>query len=306
MQLDAMALFAWVAETGSFTATARQTGLPKSTVSQRIAQLEQSIGIRLLHRTTRKLSLTDAGQIYLTHCRRMLNAALAADAAMSRLRQAPSGKLRITAPEAAGQIILPELIAAFGQRYPDVEVECIITDERLDLVTERIDLAIRAGQQTDSSLVVRHIGPLRRVLVASPDYLSRRGYPRHPNELITHQLLAHSAMLTWPLQNGPDTLMIHAGHASLRSSNLIYLHAIAEQGMGIAFLPWFLARTALNEGRLVCLLPDYPPIDNNYYLLYLSRKHKSAALTAMLDFIDEYQLARFLSPSENTPRPTAR
>ena len=297
MQLDAMALFAWVAQTGSFTATAKQTGLPKSTVSQRIAQLEQSLGIRLMHRTTRKLSLTDAGQIYLIHCKRMLDAALAADAAMSRLREAPSGKLRITAPEAAGQTLLPGLTAAFRQRYPEVELECVITDTRLDLVTERIDVAIRAGQQIDANYVARYIGPLRRVLVASPDYLYRQGTPRHPGDLIRHQLLAHSAMLDWPLQSGPDTILIHAGHASLKSSNLMYLCGIAEEGMGIAFLPWFLARASLNEGSLVGLLPDYPAVDNDYYLIYLSRKHKSAALTALLDFIEEYQLARFLSPS---------
>ena len=296
MQLDAMALFALVAEHGSFTAAARQTGLPKSMVSQRIAQLEQAIGIRLLHRTTRKLSLTDAGQEYLLHCRRMLDAAHAADAAMSRLRQSPSGRLRITAPEAAGQMLLPGLIAAFRQRYPDVAVECVITDAYLDLVAERIDLALRAGKQTDSSYVARRIGSLRRVLVASPDYLSRRGQPQQPNDLITHQLLTHSAMLTWPLQRGADTLTVDAGGSSLQSSNLNYLHAMAEQGMGIAFLPWFLARASLDEGRLVVVLADFPPTDNDYYLLYPSRKHMSAALTAMLDFVAEYQLGRLLAP----------
>lgn len=296
MQLDAMALFALVAENGSFTAAARQTGLPKSTVSQRIAQLEQAIGIRLLHRTTRKLSLTDAGQEYLLHCQRMLDAAHAADAAMSRLRQSPSGRLRITAPEAAGQILLPGLIAAFRRRYPDVAVECVITDAYLDLVSERIDLALRAGKQSDSSYVARRIGSLRRVLVASPDYLTRRGQPRQPNDLATHQLLLHSAMPLWPLQNGAEVINIDAGGSSLQSSNLHSLLALAEQGMGIALLPWFLARASLTSGALVTVLADFPPTDNDYYLLYPSRKHMSAALTAMLDFVGEYRLAQLLAP----------
>lgn len=296
MQLDTMALFVLVAENSSFTATARQTGLPKSTVSQRIAQLEQSVGIRLLHRTTRKLSLTDAGQVYLTHCRKMLEAAHAADAAISRLRESPSGKLRITAPEAAGQILLPELIAGFRDRYPDVAVECVITDAYLDLVAERIDLALRTGRQTDSSYIARHISTLHRVLVASPDYLARRGQPHHHGDLMTHQLLVHSAMTSWPLQNGADTLFIDVSHASLQSSNLNYLHAMAERGMGIALLPWFLARSSLESGALVSLLPDSPPTDNDYYLLYPSRRHMPAAVTAMVDFIVDYRLTRFLSP----------
>lgn len=168
LKLDLMAIFAHVAQSGSFTAAALQLGLPKSTVSQRVAELEERLGLRLLHRSTRKLSLTEAGRIYLEHCQAMLDEAGAADAAVSILRDAPAGVLRITAPEASGLKLMPPLLAAFKRAYPQVEVQLTVTDAHLDLVAERIDVALRTGQLRDSSFISRRIGQVRRVLVAAP------------------------------------------------------------------------------------------------------------------------------------------
>ena len=258
MKLDAMALFVQVAASGSFTAAALASGLPKSTVSQRVAELEAALGVRLLHRTTRRLSLTAAGQVYLAHCETMLDAAHAADAAISRLRDEPAGNLRLTAPEASGILLLPPLLAAFHARHPAVTVECVITDAHLDLVAERIDLALRTGQLGDSSFVSRRVGTVRRVLVAAPRYLERHGAP-------------------------------------LRANNLNILRGLAVAGAGIALLPWFLVRDALENGSVALVLPEHPPTDNSYYAVYPGRSHRPAALSALLDFIDQFGLASYLS-----------
>lgn len=295
MKLDAMALFALVAREGSFTAAARVSGLPKSTVSQRVAELENGLGVRLLHRSTRRLTLSEAGQVYLQHCSVMLDAANAADAALSRLRDAPAGTLRITAPEASGTLLLPALLAVFNQRHPAVTVECIISDAQLDLIAERIDLALRTGQLADSSFVSRRIGPVSRVLVASPGYLAQAGWPQTPAELDSHRLLMHGVLPQWPLQQAGDVVQVSASRASLRANNLNTLRQLALAGAGIALLPRFMVRQALAEGSLHCLLPGNPPPDNHYYAVYPSRSHRPAALTALLDFIEEYDLAALLA-----------
>jgi len=295
MKLDAMALFVQVAHSGSFTAAALASGLPKSTVSQRVAELEAALGVRLLHRTTRRLSLTAAGQVYLTHCATMLDAAHAADAAISRLRDEPAGNLRLTAPEASGILLLPPLLAAFHARYPAVTVECVITDAHLDLVAERIDLALRTGQLGDSSFVSRRVGKVRRVLVAAPGYLHTHGTPAQPADLARHQLLLHEVLNEWPLRSEGRTVLIPASGAPLRANNLNTLRGLAVAGAGIALLPWFMVRDALDAGSVQLVLPEYPPTDNSYYAVYPGRSHRPAALSALLEFIDEFGLASYLS-----------
>lgn len=295
MKLDAMALFVQVAHAGSFTAAASATGLPKSTVSQRVAELETALGVRLLHRTTRRLSLSAAGQVYLTHCETMLDAAHAADAAISRLRDEPAGNLRLTAPEASGILLLPPLLAAFHARYPAVTVECVITDAHLDLVAERIDLALRTGQLGDSTFVSRRVGTVRRVLVASPTYLQRHGTPAQAADLARHQLLLHDVLPQWPLRSEGKTVQVPATGASLRANNLNTLRGLAVAGAGIGLLPWFMVRDALEAGSLQLVLPEHPPTDNSYYVVYPGRRHRPAALSALLEFIDQFDLASYLS-----------
>jgi DNA-binding transcriptional LysR family regulator len=295
MKLDAMALFAQVAASGSFTQAALAAGLPKSTVSARVAQLEATLGVRLLHRTTRRLSLTAAGQVYLAHCQAMLDAANAADAAISRLRDEPAGHLRLTAPEASGILLLPRLLAAFQARHPAVTVECVITDTHLDLVAERIDLALRTGQLGDSSFVSRRVGPIRRVLVAAPGYLAEHGHPVHPADLARQRLLLHDVLPQWPLHSDSKIVHIAVGGAPLRANNLNILRGLALAGAGIALLPWFMVREALADGSLQLVLPDHPPTDNTYYAVYPGRSHRPAALSALLEFIDQFGLASYLA-----------
>ncbi|WP_421200331.1 LysR family transcriptional regulator [Aeromonas enteropelogenes] len=186
VELELMGLFATVVEQGSFTRAAELLGMPKSSVSQKISRLESQLGVRLLQRTTRRLSLTPQGEIYVEHCRGLLTLARSANLAMARLRSAPAGRVRITAPEATGTLLLGPILAEFRALYPEVVLELTLSDEQLDLVGEGYDLALRAAPLKDSSLICRRIGEVARYLVASPGYLARHGMPQRLAELALH------------------------------------------------------------------------------------------------------------------------
>ncbi|GGY24916.1 LysR family transcriptional regulator [Paludibacterium paludis] len=300
-RLDAMVLFAEVADCGSFSAAARHLGVPKSTVSQQIALLEGQLGVRLLHRTTRRVSLTDAGAALLPHCRTLRDAARAAEAAVSRRRLSPSGTLRITAPEASGIALLPDILDGFGRRYPEVRVETVITDRHLDLVAERIDIALRTGRLDDSSFISRRIGRVGRALAASPAYLAEHGVPEHPDDLEHHACLMHASASEWPLGEGEARRSV-VPVAAERSNSLSYLVRRAETGGGIVMAPRFLCAQALAQGRLVEVLADHAPADNEYYAVYPSRRHPSAALLAFLGHLDDAALAERLAGRSGTQR----
>ena len=293
-EFDRMAVFVQVVESGSFTAAAQALGLPKSTVSQQVARLEASLGVRLLQRSTRKLSLTAAGQLYVGHCQRMVEAGRAADAAVSRLRDAPAGQLRITAPEASGVLLFAGLVPAFRRRYPLISVDMLVTDAHLDLIGERIDLAFRTGRLADSSFVSRHVGDVRRALVAAPDYVARAGLPVSPADLAGHACLVHRPAPDWPL-TGADGLQRVVPAPGMSSSSLMYLLQAAMHGAGIAMLPAFMCRRELAGGQLVELLTAHPPLPNQYFAVYPTRAHVSAALRAFLDFVGTWGLAERLA-----------
>ena len=297
LKLDLMAIFALVAECGSFTAAAAKLGLPKSTVSQRVAELEEQVGLRLLQRTTRKLSLTEAGRVYLGHCQAMMEEMHAADAALSALRDAPSGELRLTAPEASAHRLLPPMLAAFSDAYPQVALQLIVSDQHLDLVSERIDLAFRTGRLEDSSFVSRKLGRVKRVLVAAPDYLDRLGRPDVLSSLAQHHCLVHQSAPHWLFEEGNAEQSITPMPA-LRSNSLVYLLQMALLGRGIAMLPAFMCAEELASGRLERVLPGERLVPNAYYAIYPSRSHLPAALSAMLEFVRKWDLARLIEPGE--------
>ncbi|WP_249383919.1 LysR family transcriptional regulator [Chitinivorax sp. B] len=291
-----MAVFVQVAENGSFTAAAKVLGLPKSTVSQRVAELEDALGVRLMLRTTRRLTLTHAGQLYLQHCQRMVDAARAANAAISQLRVAPAGRIRLTVPEASGIRLFPAMIQAFHTRYPQIEVDCLVTDNIVNLVEEGIDIAFRTGKQADSTFVSRRVGPVRRVLVASPTYLEQSGLPDTLDELSRHAGLLHYAVPAWPLYSNDEVKTVEL-KAVLRSNSLLHLLETAKADLGIALLPYFLCQHELASGQLLLLLPNHPPTRNDYYMVTAGRHNQPAALLAFMQFIEEYGLARQLEGS---------
>ncbi|WP_426818300.1 LysR family transcriptional regulator [Winslowiella sp. 2C04] len=282
-QLQDMALFALVAEGGSFTAAARRAGLPKSSVSQRISQLEQSLGLRLLNRTTRQLNLTFAGERYLIHCQEMLQASERADQAIERLRDNPSGRLRITSPAGIGATLLARCNAGFQQQFPDVTLEVSVSDDMRDLVQDGFDIALRTGKPQDSSLIGRRIGYCQRYLVAAPGYLAQHSPILHPQRLAEHRCIAHRAWSEWLLKRGEEwySWLLPPTHMT---DNLVYARECALQGAGITLLPRFLTHDLTRDNALVQVLPEWEVEGNELWLVYPSRKLNSPALACFIDY----------------------
>lgn len=282
VELELMGLFATVVEQGSFTRAAELLGMPKSSVSQKISRLESQLGVRLLQRTTRRLSLTPQGEIYVEHCRGLLTMARSANLAMARLRSAPAGRVRITAPEATGTLLLGPILAEFRALYPEVVLELTLSDEQLDLVGEGYDLALRAAPLKDSSLICRRIGEVARYLVASPGYLARHGMPQRLAELAHHVCLVHTALPVWPLQEGG-----WRPQGACASNSLLALRELALHDGGVALLPQHVCESGLASGKLQKILPMIPIPTNPFYLIYPSREHLAPALRSLMDFVAE-------------------
>lgn len=282
-QWQDMALFALVAECGSFTAAAERVGLPKSSVSQRISQLEQRLGIRLMNRTTRQLNLTFAGERYLLHCQEMMQASERADQAIANLRDNPSGRLRITSPAGIGATLLARCNAEFLQLYPDVTLDVSVSDDIRDLVQEGFDIALRTGQPQDSSLIGRRVGYCERTLVASKHYLEQHAPITHPQQLAEHRCIAHHAWNEWVLKqdNAYYRWLLPPGHLT---DNLVYARECALGDAGITQLPRFLTEGAMADDRLVAVLPEWEMEGNELWLVYPSRKLNSPALAKFIEF----------------------
>lgn len=282
-QWQDMALFALVAECGSFTAAAERVGLPKSSVSQRISQLEQRLGIRLMNRTTRQLNLTFAGERYLLHCQEMMQASERADQAIANLRENPSGRLRITSPAGIGATLLARCNAEFLQLYPDVTLDVSVSDDIRDLVQEGFDIALRTGQPQDSSLIGRRVGYCERTLVASKHYLEQHAPITHPQQLAEHRCIAHHAWNEWVLKQDDAYYrwLLPPGHLT---DNLVYARECALGDAGITQLPRFLTEGAMADDRLVAVLPEWEMEGNELWLVYPSRKLNSPALARFIEF----------------------
>ncbi|HHQ6604144.1 TPA: LysR substrate-binding domain-containing protein [Serratia fonticola] len=286
-QLQDMALFALVAECGSFTAAAKRAGLPKSSVSQRVSQLELKLGLRLLNRTTRQLNLTFAGERYLEHCQEMLSAAERADLALQRLRDNPSGRLRISTPAGLGATLLPRLAADFQRQYPDVSLEVSVSDAMVDMVQEGFDAALRTGRPQDSSLIGRRLGHAPRYLLAAPEYLAQHPPLLHPQQLQQHLCIAHRAWPAWILRRGEEYYrwQLPLQHTT---DNLLYARECAILGAGITLLPAFLSREVVAQKQLVEVLPQWQAEGNELYLVYPSRKLNSPALACFIDVVIQH------------------
>lgn len=296
-QWQDMALFALVAECGSVTQAALKAGMAKSSLSLRISQLEQQLGLRLLNRTTRKISLTFAGERYLIHCQEMMQASERADLAIQHLRDNPSGRLRITSPAGFGATLLARLTTEFQRRFPAVSLEIAISDTLVDLVDEGFDVAFRTGKPLDSSLIGRPLGGTPRYLVASPLYLA--GHPAlvHPQQLQSHQCIAHRAWAEWALQRGSEDYrwLLPLTHTT---DNLLYARECAMAGAGITLLPAFLVDGIDLPQPLVRVLPEWRAEPNELYLVYPSRKLNSPAMACFIEFVLQHDaLAEYVTPT---------
>lgn len=298
--LDAAAIFVRVVEAGSLRAAARSLGMPKSSVSRRLAALEEELGVRLLQRTTRRLSLTDAGTAYLRGATQALGALAEAEDAARDLHAEPKGLLRVTAPVTFGTQIAPELVTTFLERYPEVSLALELTDRFVDLVPEGFDLAVRAGALPDSSLVAHRLVTARVVTAASPRYLAAHGTPRVPDDVREHVCLLQGTSTSgrWPfLEN--RSLRHVAVRSRLASNSFALLKQAAEAGFGLVRLPLIVATEAFERGTLVRVLERYDPPDTAMSAIVPSRQHVPAKVRAFIEAL-EHELAKL--PETSVPR----
>ena len=289
MDLNAMVVFARVVEEKGFSTAARRLGLSKSAVSKQIAQLEDRVGARLLHRTTRRLSLTDVGAAFYERCARILAEAEEAELAVSRMHTVPRGTLRVSGPTSFGGRYLASAVAEFLALYPDLKVDLILNDRVVDLIEEGYDLALRIGRLAVSSLIARKLCPMPRVIVASPEYLATRGTPQAPADLAQHNCLLYSYQATgdaWHFLVGAAEVSVHVA-GNFRANNGDVLLAGARAGLGIAMLPGFLAGPDLCTGRLVEVLRPYRDFAHAISAVYPHNRHLSAKVRIFVDFLVE-------------------
>ncbi|WP_449286146.1 LysR family transcriptional regulator [Marinobacter sp. PE14] len=288
----AIPAFVAVVKGGGFSPAARVLGVSKSAVSKRINQLEQDLGVRLLYRTTRKLSLTEAGERYFEHAEQALLAAGQAEDAVAELQGEPQGKLKISSPMSFGRLHISPLIPKILKRHPKLDIELLMDDRPVDLVADGIDIAIRSGfgGLPDSALVARKLAPLRQAIFASPDYGRERPLPRTPAELAEHNCILFSYSRdsnVWTFErNGASENVEVTGSYRVNNSEAI-LAAILE-GIGVGRLPTFVAGPLVKSGQLVNLFPDYRIPDHTLYAVFPERQYLPAKVRVFLEFALEY------------------
>lgn len=285
--LDGIATFARVVESGSFSAAADRLALSKSAVSAHVQRLEERLGVRLLNRTTRRLSVTEAGAAYYRHCARILAEAEAAEQAAGALQREPRGTLRISAPDSFGTMHVAPAVPAFLRRYPELSVDITLSPAHVNLLEEGLDLAIRIGVLEDSPLVVRKLAPSRLVLCAAPAYLGERGKPREPGDLARHNCLCTSLLPwgdEWRLAGKRGERRV-AVSGSLRSNSADMLRSAAIDGIGIALLPSWAVAEELRSGVLQRVLEGWEPPASTIYAVYAGNRLMSMKVRAFVDHL---------------------
>lgn len=286
LDLNEMAMFAEVVEAKSFTQAAENLGVPISTLSRRLNQLEQRLNVRLLQRTTRKLQLTEVGSTYFIHCKRMLEEAEQAEQAVRQLQSEPTGTIRITAPFGFDDRYASELLSSYLKECPKIKLELVQTTRNVDLIEERFDCAIRMGKQSDSTLVARSLGTVDLILCASPQYLEQDGIPESLEDLERFNGIGLE-LLDWSWLEDPRFQSINA-QFRVKTNDLIMARQFTLDGCGICLLPVIHCQSYLESGRLVQILPELSyqlPI----YLVYPGQRQVSTKLRSFID----HQVAMF-------------
>ncbi|ACT47377.1 LysR family transcriptional regulator [Methylotenera mobilis] len=288
MDFNESAVFVKVVQAGSFSEAARQIGLPTSTVSTRISRLEKRLGITLLQRTTRRLSLTEAGAVYYQHAAQGLSYLLEAEAAIDEARQQPQGKLKVTAPADLGDSLLANLIQRAQRDFPELEMELLLTDRYIDLVADGVDVAIRTGDLRDSSLIAKSLGIIHWELFASKDYLKSAAPLEVPQDIHAHHCLQFTPMGrdAWTLSNEYSHITIPLPARTMANS-IGVVKSMAENGQGIALLPAFVCKQGLISGDLLRVLPDWQGRADPVHLVYPKQRFMPPKLRAFLDLAQD-------------------
>ncbi|RUO22235.1 LysR family transcriptional regulator [Aliidiomarina iranensis] len=278
--------FTAVAETNSFTHAAQQLGISVAQVSRNISELEARLDIKLLYRSTRKVSLTEEGALYLQHCRNLVSSLDEANRSITNLKLTPRGLIKITAPVYYGENHLAPLLNQFLLAYPEVELDLQLTNNKLDLIQGSFDLAIRLGQLESSSLIARRLSSRTQHIVAAPSYLKKYGEPQSPAELSQHQCLLGSVD-TWRILNAQGKPISFKPHGRLRCNSGPTLLNAALCGLGLAQLPDYYVKAAIRSGDLRMLLEDYRLPDDGIWAVYPQNRHLSAKVRHLVEFLVE-------------------
>ncbi|MCE0495975.1 LysR family transcriptional regulator [Vibrio salinus] len=288
-KLDTMRAFTVVVQENSFSKAAAKLDISPQLVSKYVSNLEDSLQTRLLNRTTRRINVTEAGQAYYERCLQILVDIDEMENSLANLHQNVSGRLSVSAPMSFGITHLPRLLTAFHKEYPDVSVDINLTDKKIDLVEEGVDVALRIGRLTDSSLIAKKITTINLCICAAPDYLARYGEPKTPEELIQHRYLRYtyadiSALLSG-LEQGKGVLN-QKGYLSSNNGDILVNAAI--EGEGIAIQPTFIAGNAIEKGQLVRILKEFEPQPLGLYAVYVNRKFLAGKVRSFIDFVDGF------------------
>jgi len=305
---DRLALFHTfirVVEAGSFTAVAKERNTSQPTISRQIAQLEDHLGCLLFQRTTRSLTLTDDGRLFYGQALATIEAVASAESAVGRRKGKPSGVLKLACAAVMGRLHIAPRLPRFLARYPEVSVDLAMSDGFADMVEEGIDLAIRVGELTDASLIARRIGTTRRVVVATPDYIARKGEPATPADLAAHDCVVYSRLATganWPFVTGCVPISVPVS-GRFHVNNTEGLRAAVLNGIGIGMVPiWHFVDREIETGAVKVLLAGYEPRPHPINAVYPSRRHLAPKVRAMIDFLAaEFELDPKLSGSGVEP-----
>jgi DNA-binding transcriptional LysR family regulator len=287
IEIGAIPVFVKVSETGGFAAAARQLGLTKSAVSKRISTLEAHLGAQLFHRSTRSISLTEAGEIYLAHAVQALGSAREAEDAVAALQDRPVGQLRICAPVTFGLLHVAPLVTEFLQTHPGITLDLAMDDRVVDLVDAGYDMAIRAGAMPDSALIARRLTTIKSVIVASPKYVTDYGAPMYPEDLIDHNCLHYTYSrdpLEWAFA-GPEGETKIKTKGTLGINNSEALCRVLIDGLGVGRLPTFVASSHIRAGRLIRVIPQHILPEQALYAVFPERRHIPAKVRAFTDFL---------------------
>ena len=284
-----MQVFAAVVDAGSFVGASDALEMSKPAVSRYVAELESRLGVRLLNRTTRKLSLTEEGDVFYARCKALLDNVEEAEAEITARKGEAAGLLKVTAPQTFGLLYLAPLWAPFMARHPKVRVDVMLSDRVTDLVEEGFNLAVRIARLPSSSLVSRKLATTRMILCASPAYLKRRGQPKTPADLVNHEIASYSLLSmgeTWEF-DGPDGHVVAPVSPRLRSNSGDTCRAVALAHGGIILQPSFLVGADIRSGTLVELMPEFRSIRLDMFAVYPSRKFVSPKVRLLIDFLVE-------------------
>ncbi|HEY7608336.1 MAG TPA: LysR family transcriptional regulator [Alphaproteobacteria bacterium] len=288
--VNEMVAFARVVEAQSFSGAAERLGTSKSSVSAQVRRLEARMGVRLLHRTTRRLSLTEAGAACYRHCARLLEEAEAAEQAAGAFHAEPRGTLRISAPDTFGWMHVAPALGAFAARYPGVTIDLSLTSKHVDLIDERLDLAIRIGALPDSSHVTRRLALSRLVICATPEYLARHGEPRDPGELAQHNCLRFAPLgwgMEWRLRGANGPLRVPIGGSFVTNSGEV-LRAAALAGLGLGVMPSWMIGDALRAGALVPTLERWAPPPAPIQAIYPGNRLTASKVRVFVDHLAKH------------------